>query len=279
MPTTVTPGTNALQKVVITSGDSVVEIYRQGATITRYAKGSREIIFTSASSFFQRGKAIRGGVPICWPWFGPHPSDPTAPQHGFVRAMEWDVTATTDHSATLTIQSSPETKKHWPHEFKLVLTVTVDPQGLTFALTTTNTCQMPFTYGEALHTYFTVGDISQTTVSGFKGLSYLDKVDNMARKVETNDVANVTGETDRVYLGAKGPHVISSPKGKITVSKSGSADTVFWNPWQKKAESLPDLAGGQWPCFVCVEAVNTGEHLITLSPGQSHTIECRVEPG
>lgn len=289
MATTLVPGNNGQEKVVIDSPHGIVEVYRLGACLTRYAKAgkqtamagkspAREVIFLSKTSAFLPGKAIRGGVPICWPWFGPHPTDPKAGQHGFARTALWDVIATSDNSVTLSLEASAETKAKWPHDFRLTYTVTLDAAGLTFALQTTNTCNDRFTFGEALHTYFAIGDISQTTVTGFKGLTYIDKVDGAKQKTETADRAPVTGETDRVYLNAAGPHVIHNPAGDLVVHKRGSADTVFWNPWSTKAEGLPDLAGNQWPTFVCVEAVNTGANAVTLAPGESHTIECRVEP-
>lgn len=276
MPTRIDIGRNGLEKVVIETNDSVVEIYRLGACITRYATGGKEIIFLSKTSHFSVGKAIRGGVPICWPWFGPHPTDPKLPQHGLVRAKEWTVVSMDEDVTVLETLSDAETLKHFPYPFKLQLKVELGKNGLTFALTTSNTGESAFTIGEALHTYFTVSDITQTTTTGFQDLNYVDKVDGQKLKQETQAAVPITGETDRVYQGATGPHQIQHPGGRVLVTKAGSADTVYWNPWEKKAEGLADLAGNQWPGFVCVEAVNTGANSVTVQPGQSHTIACNI---
>jgi glucose-6-phosphate 1-epimerase len=277
MPAALTPGNNGLEKVVLSSPHGTAEIYRLGATITRLAIKGKEIIFVSAKSPWQVGKAIRGGVPICWPWFGPHPTDAKLPQHGPVRAREWTLAESGEHHATLSLTSSAETLAIWPQAFEVTLRVTLIPNGLTFALTSKNTGTTPFTFGDALHTYFNIGDIHKTTVSGLKGLKYVDKVDGLKVKEEAAEKLALTGTTDRVYIGAKGPHVIESPSARITVSKSGSADTVVWNPWDTLAEKMPDLSGNQWPGFICVEAVNTAEHLIPLAPGQSQVTSCTVE--
>jgi glucose-6-phosphate 1-epimerase len=278
MPAKLTPGNNGLEKIVLESPHGTAEIYRLGATLTRYAVKGREIIFVSAKSPFTPGKAIRGGVPICWPWFGPHPSDPKLPQHGLARNVPWRVTALEDQRAILELTSSPETKPLFPFDFKLRYIITLGQDGLSLALESTNTDASPFTFGEALHTYFHIGDIRKTSVSGFTGLTYLSKSEGNTLKTDTAERATLSAETDRVYANATGPHEILSPAGRIFVHKSNSHDTVLWNPWEPKAETMPDLSGNQWPTFVCVEAVNTAQNSITLAPHQTHTTTCRIEP-
>lgn len=277
MGTRTVAGEHGLEKVVIESAHGVVEIYRLGATITRYAAKGREVIFVSERSPWQVGKAIRGGVPICWPWFGPHPTDAALPQHGLVRAREWTLAESGENRAVLTMSSSDETRKVWPYVFDVSLAVELAGSSLTFALTARNTGSSPFKYGEALHTYFRVGDVKGATVTGLKGLQYVDKVDGMKVKTEQAEKVGLSGSTDRIYVGAHGPHLIESPAGTLKVSKSGSGDTVVWNPWDTLAEKMPDLSGNQWPGFLCVEAVNTGEHLVTLNAGEQHTTSCTIE--
>lgn len=280
MPTQLLPGNNGLEKVVIDTPHGIAEIYRQGACLTRFFAKGREVIFVSKSSHFAKGKAIRGGVPICWPWFGPHPGDPKLPQHGFARSMEWAVPEMSEGRAVLELVSSEETKKVFPRSFRLRFIVTVGGDGLSMGLETTNTDPIHFTFGDALHTYFVVPDVRAARVTGLKDHRYRDKVLGGAVKTEINDGTPLSGETDRVYFDTYGPHDIHCPTagGAVTrVHKSNSSDTVLWNPWETKAEGLADLAGNQWPGFVCVEAVNTAENSITLAPGQSHTTWCRVE--
>lgn len=281
MATTLVPGHNGLEKVVIDTPYGLAEVYRLGACLTRYqAKGpnrAREVLFLSKTSHFTVGKPIRGGVPICWPWFGPHATDPTLPAHGLVRTKEWTVSSTTEDSVILETVSDDSTRAAFPHAFKLIFRVKVADYGLLMELETRNQGNEPFSIGEALHTYFQVGDIRQTQTTGLKGLTYVDKVDGLKLKTESEEAVPVNGETDRVYRGATGPHEIRCPAGNILVSKSGSADTVYWNPWEKKAESLADLAGSQWPEFVCVEAVNTGDNSVKIAPGTSHILACMIK--
>lgn len=277
MPTHLTAGHNGLEKVVIDSQYGLAEIYRLGANLTRYSVKGREVIFVSKTSQFAPGKAIRGGVPICWPWFGPHPGDPKLPQHGFARVQNWNVTALEEGRAVLELRDNDDTRKLFPRSFHLRFIVTLGGDGLTMALETTNTDPIPFTFGDALHTYYTVPDIHAVRVTGFKDHRYRDKVLGGVVKTEIAEQVAISAETDRVYFDTYGPHEIHTGQGTIRVHKSNSADTVLWNPWEAKAEGIADLAGGQWPGFVCVEAVNTAENSITLFPGQSHTTTCRID--
>lgn len=285
MPTTLVAGNNGMKKVVIDTAYGVAEVYLQGATVTRYATkgaggvggvGGREVIFLSKSSSFAAGKAIRGGVPVCWPWFGPHPTDAKLPQHGIARNREWTATHLEEGRAVLELSDDAETRKLFPYSFRLRMVVTVGGDGLSFALEATNTGGEAFEYGEALHTYFHVPRIDEVRVTGLTGKAYVDKVDGGAVKQEAAAEVGLVGEVDRVYRDTFGPHEIRWPGGKVTVHKWGSRDTVLWNPAEKKAESLADLAGGQWPGFVCVEAVNTGGNRVRLEAGETRVTGCRV---
>lgn len=276
MPTTLQTGENGLEKVVIETGHGRAEVYRLGACLTRYARGGREFIFVSKTSPFSVGKPIRGGVPICWPWFGPHPSDAKLPQHGFARKLLWNVTAMEEGRAVLELAESAESMEVFPRHFRLRFVVTVGADGLTMSLETTNTDPVPFTFGDALHTYLAVSDIRKVQITGLKDHRYRDKVLGGAVKTEIAEKVAITGHTDRVYFDTFGPHDLITPEFQLRVHKSNSADTVVWNP-DVSAEKLADLAGGQWPGFVCIETVNTAENSVTLWPGQSHTTTCRLE--
>lgn len=286
MPSYLTSGMGGLEKVVIETLHGLAEVYRLGACVARYAAKGREVLFLSRTSKFELGKAIRGGVPICWPWFGPHPGESKLPQHGFVRGMEWEVAELGEGRVVMELRDSAATRALFPRSFRLRYIVTVGADGLTMALEATNTGPVAFAYGEALHTYFAVPDVREVEVTGLGGHRYRDKV---AGGVVRTEVAGggagggaggvrLSGETDRVYFDTYGPHEIWwGGAARVRVHKSNSGDTVLWNPWEVKAEGLADLAGGQWPGFVCVEAVNTGENSVTVVLGQSHTTVCRVE--
>lgn len=297
MATRLLTGEGGLPKLVIDTSAGVAEVHLLGACVTRYAVGGREVLFISKTSPFVVGKPIRGGVPICWPWFGPAPGagggagargggtggggmggGKPLPQHGFARTQMWDVVEMGAERAVLELRDSAVTRALFPRAFRLRYAVTVGGDGLTMALETTNSDPVAFTYGEALHTYLAVPDVRDVEVTGLGGRTYLDKVAGGAEKTASDGPVRLTGETDRVYTDTYGPHELHWGGAKrVVVHKSNSADTVLWNPWATKAEAIPDLSGGQWPGFVCVETVNTGEHAVTLGEGQSHTTVCRLE--
>jgi glucose-6-phosphate 1-epimerase len=279
-------GNGGLTKVVITSGPdsrAVAEIYLNGATVTRCDIDGRALLFCSRTSKFEPGKAIRGGVPIIFPWFGPHPTDPKLQQHGLVRSAEWTIASTqraADGGAAVTLgfESSEATRAIWPYDFSLRYTVSVG-RTLEMALEVTNRSSSEFRFEEALHTYLPVSDVRAATITGLENTEYVDKVDGMKRKRLSSDPLVLSGETDRVFLNTPAACVLHDPvNGNIIVGKDGSRSTVIWNPWETKAEGLADLAGGQWPGFVCIESVNGMENSVTLAPGASHTMTATVAP-
>lgn len=280
MATRLLTGEGGLPRLVIEAAGAVAHVHLLGACVTRYAVGGREVLFCSPRSPFERGRAIRGGVPICWPWFGPHPADETLPQHGLARRMLWEVEQMGEERVVLTLSDNQETRQVFPRSFRLRYVVSLGGDGLTMALETTNTDPIAFTYGEALHTYLAVPDVRDVRVGGVAGLRYIDKAAGGVVRTESAEPVRLGGETDRIYLDAYGPHDVGWDGGRpgaVRVHKSNSANTVLWNPWETKGESMSELAGGHWTKFVCVETVNTAEHAVTLASGQSHTTVCRLE--
>jgi len=279
----VVAGEGGLTKIVIkASGASVgwtakAEIYLNGATVTRYEVDGKPVLFCSRTSKFEVGKAIRGGVPIIFPWFGPHPTDPKMPQHGFVRAAEWKILNTARSSSgvatvVLGFEASEATRAIWPHDFALRYTVSLG-RRLEMALEVTNRSNSEFRFDEALHTYLAVSDVRNIHITGLEQTEYADKVDGLARKRLDDAPLRLTGETDRVFLNTGAVCRLHDPaRSEIAVGKEGSLSTVVWNPWDK-AENLVDLAGNQWPGMVCIETVNTMENSITLMAGASHTMK------
>lgn len=239
------------------------------------------VSWVSAKSAFRPTKAIRGGIPVCWPWFADHPTDPTKPAHGFVRAARWTAVGTevVDGDATrirFRLADDAATRVLWPHRFELELAVTVG-RSLDVALRIRNTGDGPFTSGGALHSYFTVGDVTQVTIDGLDGRTYVDKTDRLARKVQQGPV-RIDGETDRVYLDTTADCVIDDPvlRRRITIQKAGSRSTVVWNPWRAKAASMADFGDDEYPGMVCVETANAGDDVVSVPAGGRHELRTTI---
>lgn len=271
-------GHSGLPKVAISSATAHGEIYLHGAHVTSWKPAeSSEVLFMSRNSLFQDGKPIRGGVPVCFPWFGPNASNPKAPAHGFVRTRPWQLKSLENNGAdivvTMELSSDEETKKWWPADFRLVHRVTFG-QELTLQLIFANTGSQSLTYEAALHTYYRIGDISRTSVEGLDRVHYLDKTDNAEEKIQ-HGTLTIGKETDSVYLNTASDIEITDPvlRRKITVQKENSHCTVVWNPWIEKAKALADLGETAWPNMVCVEACNVGPFAVKVAPGQQHSMK------
>ena len=259
----------------------------QGAQLTHWQPRSQTepVTFMSAMAQYTAGKPIRAGIPICWPWFGPHATDRSLPQHGFARNLLWEARAPVrlENGATqlsLLLFDNAKTRVLWPHRFSLEYRVTVG-DVLDIELTTTNTDGEAFALSEALHAYLQVGDISAVQVLGLDGTEYIDKVDGEQRKRQEGPLT-FAAEIDRVYVNTEARCTIADRllKRRIHVSKRGSHSTVVWNPWEKKAATLADLGSasatrGGWRQFVCVESANAGDNTLTLAPGQNHSLAVR----
>lgn len=262
-----------------------------GHVVSWQPKGqTRPVVWVSSQAKFAPGKSIRGGVPVCWPWFGPHESEAGFPAHGFARTVPWAVTGTRalDGGATevvLTMQETEQVCAQWLHPTRLEIRVSVGAT-LKVELVTHNLGTQDVVIGEALHTYFEIGDIAEIKVHGLDGCEYLDKVADFARKRQDGAIA-FAGETDRVYLNTEAECIIEDAqlRRRIRIAKSGSRSTVVWTPWTEKAEKMGDFgpghaARGGWREMVCVESANAFENLVSVPAGQVHalTVEYSVEP-
>ena len=274
-------GQGGLSRALITTPDAVVEIYLHGAHVTRFEPtGQKPVLWMSAKSLFQADKPIRGGVPICFPWFGPRAEGASSPVHGFARILEWSVESvqrTADGAAiTLGLDANEQTKKWWPHEFSARYEIRVGRQ-LHLNLRVTNRGQEAFSFEEALHSYFTVGDARRIRITGLEGTTYIDKVDALKRKVQTGDVT-LEAETDRVYVNTRAACAIEDPVvgRRVAINKAGSDATVVWNPWIAKSKAMADFGDDEWAGMVCVETVNAGENQITLQAGQTREMSAGI---
>jgi glucose-6-phosphate 1-epimerase len=275
-------GNGDLPKVVISAPDAAGEMYLHGSHVTSWApQASGEGLYLSPKSLFQDGRAIRGGVPVCFPWFGDKADDPSAPAHGFVRTKTWELqsieSAGKSVIVSMSTESGDDTRKWWPHDFRLTCRTTFGAE-LKIELIVTNSGTAPFTFEEALHAYFAVGDATAAHVRGLDATRYIDKTDQFTEKMQSGDVG-FSAETDRVYLATERDLELLDPAGKrsVGVHKQDSHTTVVWNPWSEKSIALQDLGANEWKHFVCIETTNVGPSAVQLGPGQGHTMAVRVQ--
>jgi D-hexose-6-phosphate mutarotase len=276
-------GLGGLTRIRMTTAEATAEVYLQGATVTAYRpRDSAPVLFLSQASRFQRGAAIRGGVPVVFPWFGPHATVRDAPMHGFARNATWRVVGSDRDAAgacQVTLELTPDLASHpaWSHPYRLRYRVGL-ARALEMALEVENPGTQPFTVEEALHTYLAVADIREAAVHGLAGTIYADKVDGMRRKTQGPEPIRFTGETDRVYLHTGSTCTLEDPGGRrrVVVEKEASRTTVVWNPWIEKARAAPDLQDDEWQRMVCIETANAMDNRLVLPPGARHTLQARL---
>ena len=253
--------------------DAVISVYA-GQVLSFTPKGAADVLFVSDNAYFAEGKAIKGGVPICWPWFGADPEGKGRTAHGFMRNRmwsEWETRKNADGSTTviLGVESSPETLAIWPHAFRLAMEITVG-KTLQLALVTRNIGDAAFTITQAMHTYFAVGDIAQTTVTGLEGTQYLDKAaDGNGATKQQDGAISINSEVDRVYLGVPAEQAIvdGALNRTIRITSSGNKTAVVWNPWAKIAAGMADLQDDDYTRFVCVETTNAADDVVSIPAG------------
>jgi D-hexose-6-phosphate mutarotase len=239
---------HGLVKATISLGDTAGELYLQGAQVTAWQpQGNRPVLFTSPNAVFQPGKAIRGGIPIVFPWFGPHRHAPAAPQHGFARTATWHLDAvetagTESLTLTLSLGDADVRSPLWPEPFRATYTVTF-ARTLSLSLAVQNRATHPITFEEALHNYFAVSDVTAVAISGVAGTAYIDKTEAGRREWQTESVVTIAAETDRVYLDTPPRCVIEDHGSRryVVVEKVGAASIVVWNPWAEKGAAMADL--------------------------------------
>jgi glucose-6-phosphate 1-epimerase len=275
-----------LVRAAISTPAAEAELYLHGAHLTRWTpRGKRPVLFLSTKSLYTPGKAIRGGVPIIFPWFGDRSDGKPGPAHGFARTSEWAVEETellNNGNVEITLQLAPnETSRGLGYASFLVRSRVTIGSSLKMELETRNEASEPFTYEEALHSYFAVGDVHQASVSGLEGTTFIDKTDGFKRKVLGNQPLQIAKETDEVHLNTQATCVIHDPvwQRRIIIEKSGSDSTVVWNPWIDKTKGMSDMDPDGWQGMLCVETSNAADNAVHLPPGASHkmTASIRVE--
>ena len=277
-------GKGGIPIVEITNDQSSAAISLQGAHVLSWVPaGEDDVIWLSDEAKFAVGKSVRGGVPICWPWFGPHEENAAYPAHGFARTVLWQVLKTEAISAGETQitfqldtrQLDDSLQAMWPlptiAEYRLTIAKT-----LTMELTTFNHSDQLMNIGKALHTYFKVDDVSCTKVLGLEGKDYLDKTDGFTRKTQVGAVT-ISEEVDRVYLETADDLIINDNKRMIVITKQGSESTVVWNPWKDVADKMGDLGEDGYLKMLCVESANAMQDTVDIEAGESHSLRVTYE--
>jgi glucose-6-phosphate 1-epimerase len=276
-------GPGGLERLTIDTDLAQAQVYLHGGHVTLWQpRGLAPVLWMSAKSQFEAGKPIRGGVPVCFPWFGRGPDNSQSPAHGLARLVTWQLASATlapDGAALLRLlfPVTDQTRAAWPHDFTAQLDLALG-RTCAVALTVRNTGPGPLTYEEALHHYFTVGDVRRVEVRGLEGAPYLDTVGTPTQRTQDRRPITIAAETDRLYLNHRDDCTIHDPvlRRNITIRKTNSDSTVIWNPWIAKAKAMPDFGDDEWPGMLCVETANVRENCITLAPGAAHTMTATV---
>ncbi|KTG15900.1 MULTISPECIES: D-hexose-6-phosphate mutarotase [unclassified Guyparkeria] len=250
-----------------------------GATVLSYIPaGGKEVIWVSESARFDGSKPVRGGIPVCWPWFGPHPDDSALPAHGFARSEDWELIAvsggTQESRATFRLEPNERTQSMWPGTFRLQLDITLGRQ-LQVQLQATNLGATPWRVSEALHSYFRVDEARGIGVGDLDGLGYWDKQQGGVRGIQEQPL-RVDPPIDRVFFGHRGEAVIHDRDRDIRVGKDGSETTVVWNPGPEGARGFDDIPDDAWSQMLCVETANALDNRYTLAPGQTHVMTTSI---
>jgi glucose-6-phosphate 1-epimerase len=263
----------------INQPQATATISLQGGQVLEWQPTSQAVpvLWSADSTHWLAGRAIRAGVPICWPWFGAHSTERTAPAHGYARLCDWEVAAiSTGPLGTVDIDLSMvpthEAAMHYPLSASLTTRISVG-DALSISLTTTNTGEDPIIITEALHAYFNVGEIDDIQIEGLEGCDYIDLVDQNIRKTQVGAV-RISSETGQVFLNTlKDCFIVDRALGRtIKIEKSSSHSTVVWNPWLETAAKMIDLGPVAWQKMVCVESANALDNFVTLEPGGQHIL-------
>jgi glucose-6-phosphate 1-epimerase len=243
--------------------------------------GSAPVLYCSPETVLREGKAIRGGIPVCWPWFNAHPTNPSKPAHGIARNRFWELTDSQDggESVELRFELKPDdaTRAIWDHEFHAIVEIRLGAE-LHVSLTTHNTGSTPFRMTGALHTYLAVDDIAKVSVAGLDGAPFLETAGGRREDSVQAGEVRIEGEVDRIYTSCSAV-IVRDGVRSIQIHKHGSASTIVWNPGPEKAAKLGDLPAADFQRFLCVEAANAPGAEVTVGPGEHHVLRTRIAVG
>ncbi len=266
--------TNGFEYIEVKNEAAEAKVALQGAHLFHYARAGEEaILWLSEASDFEAGKAIRGGVPVCWPWFGFN-EDKSLPQHGFARTSLWEFVGSDEVDAktttlTLKLTHDEKTLQMWSYKFLLELKITISDK-LSMELKTTNMDDKSFKISQALHTYFSVLHISEALIKCLDKKPYLDAL-TWKNEIQDGDIT-FNQEVDRVYQEVDGEIVLGDKKRTIHIKNNGSSSAVVWNPWIEKTLRMSAMKEDAYKYFVCIESSNAFDDARILEPQESHTL-------
>ena len=223
--------------------------------------------------------AIRGGVPVCWPYFGREGQAAGVAQHGFARTSTWRLDALREAGEDIVVELSLPESAATPLRLGQTLRL---GRGFQQSLTTLNTGDARVSFTQALHSYFRVGDATRVQVTGLQGLEYADRYDArghvQAGDWDLHDPRD-PGRSDRTYRRTGGSFTLLDPglRRRIDLATGGSRSLVVWNPGEQGIGAISDAPADGWRHFVCLEAANAGENVIELAPGQTHTLRQTID--
>jgi len=268
--------------ITVDNGHARAEICGHGGQVLSYVPTDEphDLLFVSENALFHPGKAIKGGIPVCWPWFGPDPEGRGRPDHGFVRNADWRLLSTESmvDGATrvrLGVRDDDASRALWDYAFTLEIGITIGPI-LELELITRNSGTVPVTITQALHSYFRIGDIRRAQVLGLAGHEYIDKVGDGGRTTQSGPI-NFDGPVNRIYLDTTDDLIIDDPvlDRRIRVEREGSRSAVVWNPWIEQSRSMSDFGNDEYTGMVCVETTNAAEDAVQILPGASYRLGTR----
>ena len=263
-----------LDAVQLTYKNNLASISLSGGHILSYKTNGEERLWMSPKANLEAGKSIRGGIPVCWPWFGAHPTDESKPAHGFARTAIWSLIDAQDSedfaSVTLGLDNSVANPL-FPYDCSLALKVTLTDK-LSVELITTNLGNQLIEITQALHTYLPISDLDNASISGLEGVEYADKLKGFARSIEDRQLVDLKEPTDRVYFDDSNCLILKDENRETRIYKQNSGTTVVWNPGRETASNMADIGEENYRGFLCIEAANAMEDKIIIEPGESFTL-------
>ena len=249
------------------------EFFLQGAHVTRYQTDKQPnhlnhpVLFMSQQALYMSGKALRGGIPICFPWFNSHPSDPSLPAHGWARTSVWNLVQTRKVDGRIEVDLGLA-----KDGFDLIYRISMG-ETLKVSLEVRNAADVPLDYEIALHTYLSLASIDQVSIGG--DLEECEHYDQLTQKLHGPEKQRVrfVEETDRIYYGQAPRIVLDDPawQRSIQIDASGSHATVVWNPWIDKSKRMADFGDLEYRQMCCIETANVRQRSVRIVPGQTHT--------
>lgn len=264
---------NNFRYIELQHNNSSAKIALNGAQLFEYIVDGKNILWVAKEAIYKDSISIRGGIPICWPWFGFNKEDATLPQHGFARNELWSIVDVKKYEAILKLTNSTSTQKLWNHLFELELKISIK-DNLTLNLKTTNKDAKPLKITQALHTYFKISNIADIKVLGLEQKPYIDAL--TWQKATQIGAIDFDGEVDRVYQNVDKEILLVDKNQKISIKNSGSSSCVVWNPWIDKSSKLSQMSPDEYKEMLCIESANAFDDEKTILPNESHTLKATI---